>query len=46
MKSEAISPPRRRPKHDLSDATTAFHAHVMGDQQRVLMQNATSATLR
>jgi non-haem Fe2+, alpha-ketoglutarate-dependent halogenase len=34
------------PQRDLSDAAIAFHAHVMGDQQKVLMKNANSATLR
>jgi len=34
------------PQCDLSDAAIAFHAHVMGDQQKVLMKNANSATLR
>jgi hypothetical protein len=34
------------PERDLSDAAIAFHAHVVGDQQKVLMKNATSAMLR
>jgi non-heme Fe2+,alpha-ketoglutarate-dependent halogenase len=34
------------PTRDLSDAAIAFHAHVMGDQQKVLMQNTKSATIR
>jgi non-haem Fe2+, alpha-ketoglutarate-dependent halogenase len=34
------------PERDLSDAAVAFHAHVMGDQQKVLMQNTPSATIR
>jgi non-heme Fe2+,alpha-ketoglutarate-dependent halogenase len=34
------------PERDLSDAAIAFHAHVMGDQQKVLLKNAVSATLR
>jgi non-haem Fe2+, alpha-ketoglutarate-dependent halogenase len=38
--------PETAPDRDLSDAALAFHAHVMGDQQKVLMKNATSATLR
>jgi non-heme Fe2+,alpha-ketoglutarate-dependent halogenase len=38
--------PEYRPESDLSDAAIAFHAHVMGDQQKVLMKDAPSATLR
>jgi non-haem Fe2+, alpha-ketoglutarate-dependent halogenase len=38
--------PEYPPERDLSDAAIAFHAHVMGDQQKVLMQNTTSATIR
>jgi hypothetical protein len=34
------------PERDLSDAAIAFHAHVMGDQQKVLMQNTASVTIR
>jgi non-haem Fe2+, alpha-ketoglutarate-dependent halogenase len=38
--------PEFAPEHDLSDAAIAFHAHVMGDQQKVLMQNTPSVTIR
>jgi phytanoyl-CoA dioxygenase PhyH len=38
--------PEYPPERDLSDAAVAFHAHVMGDQQKVLMQNTISATIR
>ena len=38
--------PEYPPERDLSDAAVAFHAHIMGDQQKVLMNNATSATIR
>ena len=38
--------PEQAPERDLSDAALAFHAHVMGDQQKVLMQNTPSATIR
>ena len=38
--------PEYPPAHDLSDAAVAFHAQIMGDQQKVLMNNATSATIR
>ena len=31
---------------DLSDAAVAFHAHVMGDQQKVLMKNAQVGAMR
>ena len=34
------------PDHDLSDAAVAFHAHVMGDQQKVLMRNAQAGAMR
>ena len=32
--------PEYAPERDLSDAAVTFHAHVMGDQQKVLMRNA------
>jgi chlorinating enzyme len=35
--------PEYSPDRDLSDAAVAFHAHVMGDQQKVLMRNAPAA---
>src|SRR6266481_20792 len=38
--------PEYPPAHDLSDAAVAFHAQIMGDQQKVLMNKATSATIR
>src|SRR5258708_4212090 len=38
--------PEFAPERDLSDAAIAFHAHVMGDQQKVLMQNTQSETIR
>jgi len=38
--------PEYPPERDLSDAAVAFHAHIMGDQQKVLMNKATSATIR
>jgi non-heme Fe2+,alpha-ketoglutarate-dependent halogenase len=38
--------PEYAPERDLSDAAVAFHAHVMGDQQKVLMQNTPSVTIR
>jgi non-heme Fe2+,alpha-ketoglutarate-dependent halogenase len=38
--------PEFAPERDLSDAAIAFHAHVMGDQQKVLMQNTPSVTIR
>jgi hypothetical protein len=38
--------PEYPPESDLSDTARAFHAHVMGDQQQVLMKDARSATLR
>jgi non-heme Fe2+,alpha-ketoglutarate-dependent halogenase len=38
--------PEFAPERDLSDAAIAFHAHFMGDQQKVLMQNTPSVTIR
>ena len=38
--------PEQPPERDLSDAAVAFHAHVMGDQQQVLMKNAPVAAMR
>ena len=38
--------PEYPPERDLSDAAVSFHAQIMGDQQKVLMNNATSATIR
>ena len=38
--------PEYAPEHDLSDAAVAFHAHVMGDQQKVLMRNAQAGAMR
>lgn len=38
--------PEYAPKQDLSDAAVAFHAHVMGDQQKVLMRNAQAGAMR
>jgi non-heme Fe2+,alpha-ketoglutarate-dependent halogenase len=38
--------PEFAPERDLSDAAVAFHAHVMGDQQQVLMKNAPVAAMR
>lgn len=38
--------PEHAPEHDLSEAALAFHAHVMGDQQQVLMKNAAVAAMR
>ncbi|QOZ29197.1 phytanoyl-CoA dioxygenase family protein [Bradyrhizobium sp. CCBAU 51753] len=38
--------PEYRPERDLSEAAVAFHAHVMGDQQQVLMKNAQTAVMR
>ena len=34
------------PEQDLSDAAVAFHAHVMGDQQKVLMKNTQAGAMR
>ena len=42
----AISSRSMRQTHDLSDAAVAFHAHVMGDQQKVLMKNAQAGAMR
>ena len=38
--------PEYAPDDDLSDAAVAFHAHVMGDQQKVLMRNAQAGAMR
>ena len=38
--------PEFAPERDVSDAAIAFHAHVMGDQQQVLMKNAPVAAMR
>jgi non-haem Fe2+, alpha-ketoglutarate-dependent halogenase len=38
--------PEYAPDHDLSDAAVAFHAHVMGDQQKVLMRSAQVGAMR
>lgn len=38
--------PERAPDADLSEAAIAFHAAVMGDQQKVLMNNAQIAAIR
>src|SRR6185369_6633036 len=38
--------PEYAPERDLSDAAVAFHAHVMGDQQKVLMRNAQAGAMR
>lgn len=38
--------PEYAPGSDLSDAAVAFHAHVMGDQQKVLMRNAQAGAMR
>ena len=38
--------PEYAPEQDLSDAAVAFHAHVMGDQQKVLMKNAQAGAMR
>jgi len=38
--------PEVAPEHDLSDAAVAFHAHVMGDQQKVLMKDAQAGEMR
>ncbi|WKA29533.1 phytanoyl-CoA dioxygenase family protein [Bradyrhizobium roseum] len=34
------------PERDLSEAAVALHAHVMGDQQKVLMKNAPTSAIR
>jgi len=38
--------PEYAPERDLSDAAVAFHAHVMGDQQKVLMRNTQAGAIR
>ena len=38
--------PEYAPESDLSDAAIAFHAHVMGDQQKVLMRNTQASAMR
>jgi phytanoyl-CoA dioxygenase PhyH len=38
--------PEYPPERDLSDKAVAFHAHVMGDQQKVLMKNTATETIR
>ena len=38
--------PEYAPERDLSDAAVAFHANVMGDQQKVLMRNAQAGAMR
>ena len=38
--------PEYAPEQDLSDAAVAFHVHVMGDQQKVLMRNAQAGSMR
>ena len=38
--------PEYAPDRDLSDAAVAFHAHVMGDQQKVLMRNTQAGSIR
>jgi len=38
--------PEYAPDRDLSDAAVAFHAHVMGDQQKVLMRNTQAGAIR
>ena len=38
--------PERAPDADLSEAAISFHAAVMGDQQKVLMNNAQIAAIR
>jgi ectoine hydroxylase-related dioxygenase (phytanoyl-CoA dioxygenase family) len=38
--------PEYAPERDLSDAAIAFHAHVMGDQQKVLMRNTQASAMR
>jgi chlorinating enzyme len=38
--------PEYAPDRDLSDAAVAFHAHVMGDQQKVLMRNTQTGAMR
>jgi ectoine hydroxylase-related dioxygenase (phytanoyl-CoA dioxygenase family) len=38
--------PEYAPESDLSDAAIAFHAHVMDDQQKVLMRNTQASAMR
>jgi ectoine hydroxylase-related dioxygenase (phytanoyl-CoA dioxygenase family) len=38
--------PEYAPEHDLSEAAVNFHAHVMGDQQKVLMRNTQVEAMR
>jgi len=38
--------PETAPEHDLSEAAIAFHAHVMGDQQKVLMKDTAAGAIR
>ncbi|MCA6108907.1 phytanoyl-CoA dioxygenase family protein [Bradyrhizobium cenepequi] len=38
--------PEYAPESDLSDAAITFHAHVMGDQQKVLMRNTQAGAMR
>jgi ectoine hydroxylase-related dioxygenase (phytanoyl-CoA dioxygenase family) len=38
--------PEQRPERDLDEAAVAFHAHVMGDQQKVLMRDTPAAAMR
>ena len=38
--------PEYAPDHDLSEAAVSFHAHVMGDQQQVLMRNTQAGAIR
>lgn len=38
--------PESAPERDLSEAALALHAHVMGDQQKVLMKNTPTGAIR
>ncbi|SDT35168.1 phytanoyl-CoA dioxygenase family protein [Bradyrhizobium canariense] len=38
--------PEYQPAHDLADAALAFHAQIMGDQQKVLMRNTQAGAMR
>jgi non-heme Fe2+,alpha-ketoglutarate-dependent halogenase len=38
--------PEYAPDADLSEAAIAFHAHVVGDQQQVLMRNTQAASMK
>lgn len=38
--------PEQPPAKDLDEAALAFHAHVMGDQQKVLMRDTPTAAMR